>query len=100
MPHFIARHRAHSLAKTPLPAALTLLTFLALALTLPAFHLAAHATSASTTVSVAVRPVLSIALGNDQLALDLVQSPDGTFGAVSTSLNVATNAADGYSIYL
>ena len=100
MPHFIARHRAHSLAKTPLPAALTLLTLLALALTLPAFHLSAHATSASTTVSVAVRPILSIALGNDQLALDLVQSPDGTFGAVSTSLNVATNAADGYSIYL
>ena len=100
MPHFIARHRAHSLAKTPLPAALTLLTFLALALTLPAFHLSTHATSASTTVSVAVRPVLSIAIGSDQLALDLVQSPDGTFGAVSTSLSVATNAADGYSIYL
>lgn len=100
MPHFIARHRAHSLAKTPLPAALILLTFLALALTLPAFHLSTHATSASTTVSVAVRPVLSVALGSDQLALDLVQSPDGTFGATSTSLNVATNAADGYSIYL
>ena len=100
MPHFISRHRTHPLATTPLPAVLTLLTLLALALTLPAFHLSAHATSTSTTVSVAVRPILSIALGDDQLALDLVQSPDGTFGAVSTSLNVATNAADGYSIYL
>ena len=100
MPHFISRRRTHSLVTTPLPAIFTLFAFLALALTLPASHLSTHATSASTAVSVAVRPILSIALGDDQLALDLVQSPDGTFGAVSTSLNVATNAADGYSIYL
>lgn len=83
-----------------LPCCTAIFTILALAMILPAFHLSTHAAESTTEVTVAVRPVIAVSLGDEALSLDLVQSPDGTFGATSTSLSVSTNAADGYSIYL
>ena len=57
-------------------------------------------TSSSLTVAARVAPILSLAVGQPSVSVDITHTPDGAFNSSSTTLQAATNSADGYSIYI
>lgn len=84
-----------------------LVLILALACLTPAhYHRAAATTSTPSTTSSAltvaarVAPILSLAVDQPAVSVDITHTPDGAFNSSSTTLQAATNSADGYSIYI
>ena len=84
-----------------------LVLILALACLTPAhYHRVAATTSTPTTTSSAltvaarVAPILSLAVDQPSVSVDITHTPDGAFNSSSTTLQAATNSADGYSIYI
>ena len=81
-----------------------LVLILALACLTPAhYHRVAatpSTTSSALTVAARVAPILSLAVDQPAVSVDITHTPDGAFNSSSTTLQAATNSADGYSIYI
>lgn len=60
----------------------------------------AATTSSALTVAARVAPILSLAVDQPSVSVDITHTPDGAFNSSSTTLQAATNSADGYSIYI